>query len=102
MNDDHLNQLLQFAREEAELPSSFQRQVWQAIAADTARREDRWGWINDLLLLLARPFPAAVTCSLALLGGALAGAARSSPPSESFQIAAYAQSINPLAKAARR
>lgn len=98
MNDDQLNELLRCTREEMELPSSFQRNVWQAIAADTARRKARWGWLDSLLLLLAKPLPAAVTCSLALLGGLLIGVAKPQPPSESLRIAAYAQSINPLAK----
>ena len=98
MNDHQLNELLLGAREEAVRPPSFQRGVWQAIAADTARREARWGWRNGLLGVLARPLPAAATWSLALMVGLFAGTLKPRPPSQVARVAAYAQSINPLAK----
>ena len=102
MNDDQLNELLSGAREEAELPPSFQRNVWQAIAADTARRKARWGWLDNLLLLLSKPLPAAATCSLALLAGLFIGVLNPQPPSQAVRVAAYAHSINPLAKVLSR
>ena len=66
MNDHQLNELLLRTREEAVLPASFQRGVWQAIAARAAQREARWGWLDNLLGVLAKPLPAAAVWSLEL------------------------------------
>lgn len=102
MNDDHLNELLRSSREDAELPPSFQHGVWQAIAADTSPQKARWGWLNNLLNLLAKPMPAAAAWSVALLAGLFIGTMKPQPPSQTARVAAYAQSINPLAKAPAR
>ena len=98
MNDHQLNELLLRTREEAVLPASFQRGVWQAIAARAAQREARWGWLDNLLGVLAKPLPAAAVWSLALMAGLLAGTLKPLPPSHVVRVAAYAHSINPLAK----
>ena len=102
MNDDQLNELLSRSREAAELPLSFQRDVWQAIAANTARQKARWGWLNNILNVLAKPLPAAAAWSMALLAGLFIGTLKPQPPSQTARVAAYAQSINPLAKTAAR
>ena len=102
MNDDQLNELLRNTREDAELPPSFQRGVWQAIAADTARQKARWVWLNSLINVLAKPLPAAAAWSVALMAGLFIGTMKPQPPSQTARVAAYAQSINPLAKVTTR
>jgi len=98
MKDDQLIDLLGRAREEAELPPSFQRGVWQAIEADAAQQRARWGWLNGLLNMFSKPLPAAAAWSLALLAGLLVGIVKPKPPSQTARAAAYVHSINPLAK----
>jgi hypothetical protein len=98
MNDHKLDELLKNAREEVELPTSFQRQVWQEIAADSNRRMAPWAWWTSLIEWLARPLPAAAAWSLALFGGLLIGYMKPQPTTPADRAAAYAQTINPLAK----
>jgi hypothetical protein len=100
MNDDELDRLLRAAQQNVELPPSFQRDVWRSIAADTARRDARWGWLYAMLGWLARPLPAATAWSLALFAGLVLGWATPPSPSTSVNVVAYAQFIDPLAKSA--
>ena len=102
MNDDQINELLRRTREEAELPSSFQREVWRRIAHGTARQDARWSWLNGMLDWLAKPLPAAAAWSLALLAGLFIGTFKPQPPGSAARVVAYAQSINPLAKVPAR
>ena len=98
MNDSQLNELLRQSREEAELPPSFQREVWQKIAAVKAREEARWGWIRPLLDWFTRPLAAAAAWALALMAGLLLGNLKAQSPTSEARAAAYAHFINPLAK----
>jgi len=98
MNDTELNNLLLGAREDVELPASFQREVWRAITASTARDQTRWAWLTGLIEWLARPLPAAAAWSLALLCGLLVGVLKPPAPPATTHAEAYAQMINPLAK----
>lgn len=101
MNDEQLNKLLRESRPEIELPASFQRGVWQRISVIQARHDSRWGWLNDLLLWIARPVPAAVTCTAALAFGLVLGSLQTPASSPESRAHAYADSINPLAQVAR-
>jgi len=95
MNDDHLNALLRVTREEIpSLPASFQREVWQRIAV----RKERNQWFPAFLAWISRPLPAAAAWSLAVLCGMFLGFLRTDAAPTADKAAAYAQSINPLAK----
>lgn len=98
MNDEELNRLLRTARQEVELPPSFQRDVWKAVTADVAQHEARWGWLHTMLSWFGKPLLAATAWSLALLAGLALGLAVPKSPSSSANVAAYAQFINPLTK----
>jgi hypothetical protein len=103
MNDETLNRLLHTApAEEVALPPSFQRSVWQAIAADVARQQSRWRWLQGMFDWLAKPLPAAAACSLALVAGAVLGLTTPVHPSTSANIAAYAHFINPVTKSSAK
>lgn len=98
MNDEQLDKLLREARPEMELPASFQRGVWQRITEAQAMRKARWGWLDDLLLLVAHPVPALATCTAALAIGLMLGTMGSTASTTESRVRAYADSINPLAQ----
>ncbi|MEI6715003.1 MAG: hypothetical protein WCO60_14690 [Verrucomicrobiota bacterium] len=102
MNDDELHQLLRHTQLDEQLPSSFQRDVWQKIAADEERMETRWSWLDGLLGWFTKPLPAAAAWSVALFVGLVLGNLRSQPVSSELRFAGYAQLINPLAKISTR
>ena len=97
MNDEDLNQMLQSWRQEPELPPSFQRDVWHRIETAGASTSPVTAWFADLLNWLARPAPAIATCVLTLGVGFVAGGMVGSADSGT-KAAAYAYSIDPLAK----
>jgi hypothetical protein len=97
MNDEHLNKMLQSWKPEANLPSSFQRDVWHRIEAAGAGKSPVAEWLTALLNWLAKPLPATATCVLTLGVGLVAGGMVGGAPADA-KTAAYAYSIDPLAK----
>jgi hypothetical protein len=97
MNDTELNQMLHSWKAEANLPSSFQRDVWQRIEA-AASRPAPARWLERFLNWIARPLPATAACALALAIGITAGGMAGGPHGKAAAVA-YADSINPLVKA---
>lgn len=98
MNDTELNQMLHSWKAEANLPSSFQRDVWQRIEVAGSRPASA-RWLELFLNWIARPLPATAVCALALAIGITAGGMAGGPASKTAAVA-YADSINPLAKVA--
>ena len=97
MNDTELNEMLHTWKTGADLPSSFQREVWRRIeAADCAHPTPAW-WLEAFLNWVAKPLPATAVCALALAIGISAGSFAGGPPDKTAAVA-YADSINPLAK----
>lgn len=97
MNDETLNQMLQSWKPEADLPPSFQRDVWRRIETDQARTSSVSEFLSAFLNWLAKPLPAAVTCVLTLGVGLVTGGMVGGTRFET-KTAAYAYSIDPLAK----
>lgn len=96
MNEDELNRMLHTWKAEVDLPPSFQRDVWRRIEAGKPATPVLARLLEPFLNWLARPLPATVACALALTVGLTAG---SMVGSANLQpAAAYAASINPVAK----
>ncbi|RBP38606.1 hypothetical protein DES53_111125 [Roseimicrobium gellanilyticum] len=97
MNDEKLNQMLHSWKVEAELPPSFQRDVWRKIETAQANTSVFANWLTSFLNWLAKPLPAVATCALTLGAGLVVGGLVGRDQSVS-KPAAYAYSIDPLAQ----
>ncbi|WP_206026374.1 hypothetical protein [Roseimicrobium sp. ORNL1] len=97
MKDEKLNDLLQTWKATVDLPTAFERSVWTRIEEKKPAPASSPEWLTAFFLWLARPIPAAATCALALTAGLLAGGIIQRPDVDS-RAAAYAQSIDPLAR----
>lgn len=95
MNDEELNKVLHTWKAEAELPASFQREVWHRIEAAKPSALGSMNWLEVLFNWLAKPLPAVAVCALAIGSGLVAGGMVGDTPPPSA-VAAYADSINPL------
>ncbi len=100
MNEEDLTRSLHAWNAGADLPPSFQREVWRRIELAENDRAAPVGWLDRFLLWVARPLPATAVCALALAIGIAVGghSGGATPPAA----ATYANSINPLAKVASR
>ena len=98
MNDNKLNDLLQTWTATVELPVSFDRGVWSRIEETKPASATSPDWLAAFFHWLARPIPAVATCTAALVAGLLAGGIAQGSPDVDTRAAAYAQSIDPLAR----
>jgi hypothetical protein len=97
MNDEKLHEILHTWKVETDLPSSFQRDVWRKIEKVQANTSPFANWLTSFLNWLAKPLPAVATCALTLGAGLAVGGLVEGDHSVS-KPAAYAYSIDPIAK----
>ncbi|MEO8351737.1 MAG: hypothetical protein ABI680_08395 [Chthoniobacteraceae bacterium] len=101
-NDDELSQKLRAWRVEPQIPTGFQRDVWQRIAVrQTARAEAFWPSLTQWFSLrLARPQYAVALCAVMLMSGiGLARVQAQQANAQTWRMleSRYTTSVDPLA-----
>lgn len=101
MNDDELHRLLRQHPAQVPLATSFDREVWSRIEAESTRTLGSLlaDWLERTLGLFARPLAAAVTLTLFATGGLALGWQWHRHDMEAHFAVAYQQAINPLYRA---
>lgn len=101
MNDDELHRLLRQHPARAQLASSFDREVWSRIEAESTRTLGSLlaDFTGRALALLARPSAAAATLVVFAVNGFGFGWYAHQKELESRAAVAYQQAVNPLYRA---
>lgn len=98
MNDHDLDFLIRSTHPKPELPTAFNREVWERISvAGQDSLSARWReFVDALLLWVAKPAPAIALFTLMLVTGAGLGGLSVKDSDASTHRTAYFASINPL------
>lgn len=101
MNDDSLHRLLRQYPARAQLDSSFDREVWSRIEAESTRTFGHQlnEMVDRFFSLVTRPLAAAITFAVFALGGLVLGWQWHQKDMNERAAIAYQQAINPLYRA---
>lgn len=98
MNDHEIDSLIRQSHPNMELPSSFNREVWERISVvSSAHALTGWREIADALFFwIGRPAPSFAMFTVMLMAGVGLGGLTAKESGASAQRTTYFASINPL------